>query len=242
MSTPCHPVDATARPVEHLCANSDDLASQLAHALAHQLRNALRARPTALLAVSGGRSPIALFQQLSQQPLDWARVQVLLADERCVPHGHADSNTTLVRQHLLQGAAAQACLIPFFETWAPDASPSDLARRANERLATLPWPLDALVLGMGDDGHTASLFPGAPGLAAALTSAGPVACTHPATAGHARLTLTLPVLCAARYTALSIAGSAKRTVYLRALQGPDAALPVSLVLHGSAQPVHVWLA
>lgn len=235
--------DRTAGPLqEHVCANTAAQARQLAEAVAAQLRHAIATRGHALLAVSGGKSPIALFEHLRQQPLDWASVTVLLADERCVPHTHPDSNTALVRQHLLQDEAAAATFVTFFDTL--DAI-DILAAAANQRLAALHWPLDVAVLGMGEDGHTASLFPAAPGLDTALHTTAHVAWVRPDAIGHAphpRLTLTLPTLQAARQLHLSLAGPAKQAVYRQALAQPDAALPVSLLLHRPAHPFSVWLA
>ena len=227
---------------EHACANTAAQARQLAEAVAAQLRHAIATRGSALLAVSGGKSPIALFEHLRQQPLDWASVTVLLADERCVPHTHPDSNTALVRQHLLQDGAAEATFVTFFD--ALDAIDT-LAAAANQRLAALHWPLDVAVLGMGEDGHTASLFPAAPGLDTALHTTAHVAWVRPDAIGHAphpRLTLILPTLQAARQLHLSLAGPAKQAVYRQALARPDAALPVSLLLHRPAHPFSVWLA
>lgn len=235
--------DRTAGPLqEHVCANTAAQARQLAEAVTAQLRHAIATRGHALLAVSGGKSPIALFEHLRQQPLDWASVTVLLVDERCVPHTHADSNTALVRQHLLQDGAAAATFVTFFD--ALDAIDT-LAAAANQRLAALHWPLDVAVLGMGEDGHTASLFPAAPGLDTALHTTAHVAWVRPDAIGHAphpRLTLTLPTLQAARQLHLSLAGPAKQAVYRQALAQPDAALPVSLLLHRPAHPFSVWLA
>lgn len=242
-STAISTEDRTAGPLqEHTCANTAAQARQLAEAVAAQLRHAIATRGRALLAVSGGKSPIALFEHLRQQPLDWPSVTVLLADERCVPHTHPDSNTALVRQHLLQDGAAAATFVTFFD--ALDAIDT-LAAAANQRLAALHWPLDVAVLGMGEDGHTASLFPAAPGLDTALHTTAHVAWVRPDAIGHAphpRLTLTLPTLQAARQLHLSLAGPAKQAVYRQALARPDVALPVSLLLHRPAHPFSVWLA
>lgn len=232
-------------PTEFQASSPDELAQQLALTVSDQLRRAITQRGHALLAVSGGKSPIALFQQLRTQPLAWDNVRVLLVDERCVPHDHPDSNTALVRAHLLQDDAAAARFTPLFDRlpMGLDATALNaLTASANQRLSTLPWPLDVAVLGMGDDGHTASLFPGAPGLHTALTSAASMAWVCPVTAPHARLTLTLPTLSAARQLHLSIAGHSKRAVYRQALSAPITALPVSLVLHQQATPISVWLA
>ncbi|MEZ5705713.1 MAG: 6-phosphogluconolactonase [Burkholderiaceae bacterium] len=217
----------------------------LAAALADELRQAIAARGQATLAVSGGKSPIALFEQLRSQPLDWSRVAVLLVDERCVAHDHPDSNTALVRQHLLQDAAAAARFVALFDelpTPLDAQALQTLVDQANRRLGALTFPLDVVVLGMGEDGHTASLFPAAPGLEHALSSPGPVACVRPTTAPHARLTLTLPVLLAARRLHLPLAGEKKREVYVAARQQADKALPISLLLNNPACEVQVWLA
>lgn len=231
------------------CTDAQQQAIDLAGAIAERLRQAVRQRGQALLAVSGGKSPLALFAALREQDLDWERVTVLLADERCVPQDHPDSNGALVRGQLLQGKAAGARWQPFFEQlpagdsagWSDDALDA-LAAAANGHLNALPWPLDALVLGMGEDAHTASLFPAAPGLALALASAGPLAWVRPATAPHARLTLTLPTLLAAGAIFLPLAGARKRAVFEQACAQASAAAPISLVLHRAPRPVQVWLA
>ncbi|MFN7122435.1 MAG: 6-phosphogluconolactonase [Hydrogenophaga sp.] len=230
---------------EHACNSAAELAWQLADTIAQSLHSAINLRGHAVLAVSGGKSPIALFEALRVLPLEWQRVTVLLVDERCVLHDHVDSNTALVRQHLLKDAAAVATFVPFFDTLPEtldDAALNQLVEAANRRLATQPWPMDMAVLGMGDDGHTASLFPGAPGLRQALHSSGPVAWVRPATAPHARLTLTLPALLATRELALSISGASKLAVFQQARLGADEALPVSLILNQHQTPVSVWLA
>ena len=230
---------------EHFCNSAAELAWKLADAIVQRLHSAINLRGHAVVAVSGGKSPIALFEALRVLPLDWQRVTVLLVDERCVPHDHADSNTALVRQHLLKDAAAVATFVSFFDTLPAsldDTALNGLVDAANRRLATQPWPMDMAVLGMGDDGHTASLFPGAPGLRQALHSSGPVAWVRPKDAPHARLTLTLPALLATRELAVAISGASKLAVFQQARLGADEALPVSLILNQHQTPVSVWLA
>jgi 6-phosphogluconolactonase len=213
-------------PVEHRHASAEALARDIAA----RLRSAQAARGQALLRVSGGRSPVALFEQLRAQPLDWAQVAVQLVDERQLPDGHAERNETLLRAHLLQGPAAAARLLPLDEAHATQAA----------------LTADVTVLGMGEDGHTASLFPDAPGVAEALRpeAAPGVVALAPTQAPHPRISLNLAALLNSRHTVLSIAGPAKWTVYQRAQaqarSASDATLPISLVLRHATEPVAVW--
>ena len=221
------------------------IARRLADALVNELQTAIAARGEALFAVSGGKSPIALFEQLRVRPLAWDKVNLVLVDERVVPHNHPDSNTALVREHLLKDQARAAHFTPFFDD-VPDTTDDfaldQLCASANQRLELLPWPLDAAVLGMGEDGHTASWFPGAPGLQRALGSEATVAWVRPATAPHARLTLTLSRLQSAQQLHLSIAGKAKIDIYQQAFASKSEALPVSLLMHGEdAAPLCAWI-
>lgn len=216
----------------------------LAEHIVNALRSAIAARGQASLAVSGGKSPIPLFEALREQDLDWSKVSVVLVDERVVPRDHADSNTALVARHLLQGRAAAARFLLFFRELAPtfNAEVLDaLVRDADERIATLPWPLDVVVLGMGEDAHTASLFPGAPGYARAIATDQRLAWVVPDTAPHARISFTLSALLAARELALSITGESKLAVYRRAAQKADEALPISLVINQTQTPLSVWM-
>ena len=213
--------------------------------IADSLRTAIAARGQASLAVSGGKSPIPMFEALREQDLDWSQVTVVLVDERVVPRDHADSNTALVARHLLQGKAAAARFLLFFRELAPtfNAEVLDaLVIDASERIAALPWPLDVAVLGMGEDAHTASLFPGAPGYARAIATDQRLAWVVPDTAPHARLTFTLSALLAARELVLSIAGGSKLAVYRKAAEKADESLPISLVLNQSSTPIGVWIA
>ncbi|MFW5332453.1 6-phosphogluconolactonase [Hydrogenophaga sp. ZJX-1] len=216
----------------------------LAEHIANALRAAIAARGQASLAVSGGKSPIPLFEALREQDLDWSKVSIALADERVVPRDHADSNTALVVRHLLQGRASAARFLPFFRELAPtfNAEVLDaLVRDAEERIRSLPWPLDVVVLGMGEDAHTASLFPGAPGYARAIATDQRLAWVVPDTAPHARISFTLSALLAARELVLSITGENKLAVYRRAAQKADEALPISLVINQTQTPLSVWM-
>ena len=210
------------------------MAEALAQRVAEGLRAAVSERGRALLVVSGGRSPVAFFECLARQELPWSKVQVSLADERWVPPSHTDSNEALVRRHLLQGPAAQATMLGLYH---PAPNLDEAARLAEQSVAGLP-PIDVLVLGMGNDGHTASLFPGSPNLAEALCDD----CTRrllamrAPSAPHERLSLTLPALTGAHVQLLAIQGSTKLAVLTRALQpGPLEELPIRALLRPPLQ-------
>lgn len=215
----------------------------LARALAAHVAEALRARlardGAASLAVSGGRTPVAFLETLSGAPLDWGRIAVTLVDERWVPETSPRSNAAMVRRHLLRGPAAAARFIPLFTG---DATPEEGLAAATAAVASLPSPFAAVVLGMGDDGHTASFFPGAEGLAAAIDPAGtaPLAIARAEGAGEPRITFTLPSLIAADRLFLHIEGRTKRSVLERACAGTDAAeLPIRAVLNAVRAPLDV---
>ena len=215
-------------------------AAALAQHVAKRLGEDLAAGAGAVLVVSGGRTPVPFFQALAVQPLDWARVIVTLADERWVPPDHPDSNEALVRRNLLSGRAAAARLVPLFTA---DASPAAAAEALAPVLEALPRPFSQVVLGMGEDGHIASLFPDALELARGLATAAPVLAVHPGAAPHPRLSLSLSALLGARDIALLLAGEDKRAVLVRALgDGPVEALPVRAILRQTGAPVSVFWA
>lgn len=210
--------------------NPAQLAKALAQAVAEALRVAIETQGQATLVVSGGRSPIAFFEQLAQQPLDWAQVVISLADERWVPVAHPDSNEGLLRRHLLRGPAAAA---RFFGLYQPAANLQQAALKADQALAELP-PIDVLVLGMGDDGHTASLFPNSPNLHDALQADCPRRCLPmlAPSVPHQRLSMTLPLLTSARLPLLALQGQGKLKTLAAALAVDEvASMPVRAFLH-----------
>jgi 6-phosphogluconolactonase len=215
----------------HSCADAERQADALAQAVAGALRSALETYGKASLVVSGGRSPVAFFERLSGETLDWAKVQISLADERWVAVEHAASNEGLVRRHLLQGPAAAASFLGLYR---PAQSLDDAALLADRALAALQQPIDVLVLGMGDDGHTASLFPASPRLSDALEAESHRRCLpmQAPVEPRERLTLTLPLLASARLPLLAIQGEAKLETLRLALAGENiAAMPIRAFLH-----------
>ncbi|OAM45133.1 6-phosphogluconolactonase [Eikenella sp. NML99-0057] len=203
-------------------------AAALAEAVAGRLCRYLQVQSRAVLAVSGGRSPVAFFEALAQVKLDWPNVTVTLVDERLVPPQHPDSNAALVRRHLLQHAAAAAHFLPLVNEQTDVSDPAALA----ETEAGFPMP-DIAVLGMGTDGHTASLFPQAPQLAAAVSPDCRTKLVHtsPVTAAHERIGMSLNTLAAVPQLFLSIQGADKRAVLEQAAATATSEYPISLLLH-----------
>jgi 6-phosphogluconolactonase len=209
--------------------NATVLTEVAALAIEAQLAAALRTHGRASLVATGGRSPGPVFDRLRQAPgIDWARVVVTLSDERCVAPDHPDSNARGVRERLMAGEAAKAHFLPLW----PEPEGAALAALQ---------PFDAVMLGMGEDGHIASLIPGDPGLAAGLDlGCERLTVSVPAGLGKppvARISLTLSALLQARAIFLLIAGEAKREVVLRAQAGAD--LPVAALVSQSRVPVRV---
>ncbi len=223
-----------------------ELPTALAHDIAARLHAANEARGKAVLVVSGGKSPIALFEALRILPIPWHQVTISLADERCVPNTHADSNALLVRTHLLQDLASAARLVPMIADDRPLRSPAQMAAQATTSLRAL-GDADVLVLGMGTDGHTASLFPDAPNLPLAMDVMQSPACVAielkdpPANAPYARITQNLSMLLSARHIVLPISGEDKLAVLAHAQAAPSLALPVSIILHQDHASVTLWL-
>lgn len=217
------------------------LAQVLAERIGDQLRAGISERGQALLAVSGGSTPIHLFERLSNIALDWSKVQITLVDERWVPDTDERSNARMVKQRLLQHAAAAAQFVPLYDS-AP--TPEAGLTEVEARVGALPLPFDAVILGMGSDGHTASFFPGGDHLAAALdlTGTAHVLPMHAPGAGEPRITFTLPALLRTRALYLHIESEAKRDLLADARLGLGEAAnyPVRAVLTQNQVPVAVY--
>ena len=222
-------------------ASRDALDQRLAAETAGILERAIQQRGQAALVVSGGSTPLKFFELLSQQSLDWDKVNITLADERWVSPQHSDSNERLVRERLLVNNAATATFVPLKNV----AETADEGESECERALAAMGRFDLLILGMGGDGHTASLFPGASNLARGLDLNSGRTCIsmQPLTAPHQRMSLTLPCILEAEQIVIHITGEEKKSVIETALQLEDQTLlPISAVLQQQKTPVRIFWA
>lgn len=222
-------------------ADKQILAEHLAKDVAALLRLGIAERGAASLVVSGGSTPKPFFEALKQQSVDWSKVYVTLADDRWVDISHADSNEKLVREHLITGGAT------FVSLKTTDATPHAGEETISKVVAAMPRPFDAVILGMGDDGHTASFFPHAPELQHALYPENDnilsVGLTPPSYAPHQRMTLTLPALLNARRIIIHITGASKQEVFEKACEhGAVEDMPVRAVIKQDKTPVEIYWA
>jgi 6-phosphogluconolactonase len=230
----------TSRHHWHEFASPETLAKTFAGRIVDILAEAIKARGKALLAVSGGTTPVHLFKALSEIDLDWRHVTVTLVDERFVPPTSPRSNEGLARRDFLCGKAAAANFVGLYQE---AKTVEEAAKKAEAALSSLPLPLDFVVLGMGPDGHTASFFPDDPDLARPLDPAGTriILPVHAKSAGEPRLTFSLPKLVEARNLALHIEGADKKQVLEKAL-GDGTRLPIRAVFDAAKKPVEIYWA
>lgn len=233
--------DAPA-PLWHGHADASEWAERSAAQIAHCLHRDLQTQPRALALLSGGSTPEPVYHALAAQPLAWSRVVVALVDERFVPPDSAGSNARLLTAVFAHGPAAAATIWPLVEA---GMSLAACVEQANARVVDLRLAPSVVVFGMGEDGHTASLFPTAAGLAAALhasvayvaidASGCPVAGDYPQ-----RITLTPAGWRAAHARFLLIRGERKRAVCERALAtGEVLQTPIVAAASEGAVPLHI---
>lgn len=226
-------------PTEHLFVDGALAAADMARRIAQILGDAITERGVATIALSGGRSPRPVLEALSGAGLDWDKLIVTLVDERWVEPDHADSNERLVRETLLQGEAAKARFVGM-KNAAADAYDGQAGCEAAFR--ALPWPLDIVLLGMGEDGHTASLFPEAEELAEGLSTDALTLAVTPPAAPHQRMSLSAKAILSSRHIFLQIGGAGKKAVYDRALEGgPVEDLPIRVALCQHHVSVEAWI-
>ena len=225
----------------HSFDSREALDEQLADDIAAALETAIRERGQASIAVSGGSTPRGVFRALSARPLDWSRVTVTLVDDRWVNPEHEDSNERLVNEYLRVGNAASA---PFVSLHSPHAHPRDAQTTIEERLAVF-GTIDVMMLGMGGDGHFASLFPDSDVLEAGLDLSGTAACiaVDPPVAPHPRMSMTLPRIFDSRFLILHITGQDKLAILDEARrQGDPLTLPIAAVLAPTAPDLVIYWA
>lgn len=223
--------------------SSEQLVAALAERIAGLLGEGIRERHQATLAVSGGSTPIPLFARLAEMVLEWEKVTIFLVDERWVDTISRDSNENLVRCHLLQNKAAAASFIGMKNEMVSAAGTGEAACEA--RMHADPRPYDCLILGMGNDGHTASLFPGAANLDAAVDLHSGRICMaiRPPAAPHERITLTLPAILNSRQLILHLQGEEKKKTLARAQEPGDADdMPIRFILRQETTPLAVYWA
>ncbi len=212
--------------MERIVCDSKDLPGRAAARIAAELTKAIGARGAASLALAGGTTPKATYEALAGLPLDWTKVDIFFGDERCVPAEHEDSNYRMAKAALFDRVALPSGSIHRMQGELEDR---DAAARSYEAL--LPLQLDVVVLGVGEDAHTASLFPGAAALQEATRRVLPVTGPKPP---PERLTFTPPVLRDARMCLVLASGAGKAQAVRRALRDriDVVATPIQLARDG----------
>jgi 6-phosphogluconolactonase len=217
----------------------NDANEMLAGSVAATLRAAVAANGSATMIASGGESPRGLYRLLSSLGLPWEAVTVVPSDERWVAPDDPASNEGMLRAELCQNRAAQAKLLGLYRAGDVAGALADVSAE----LAKVKRPFDAVVLGMGADGHVASLFPDSRDIEGALSSDAPVIAQTIARLPQPRVSLTLATLLDAEEVRLLFFGAEKHAVYQRALEpGPAEEYPVRAILHQERVRVTVYWA
>jgi 6-phosphogluconolactonase len=221
----------------------DQWADSIAERLTATLARALEDQDRALFAGAGGTTPSPIYHRMAQAELDWSRITLTLVDERYVPESSPDSNAAAMRRDLMTGTAAQADFIALYR---PSVTVDRAASLAAQALARVAPRFDAVLLGMGEDGHICSMFPQSPTLKTLLTPtlAPSVLGVPQGRDGLApsmeRLSVNLAYLVQAQKVVLALKGSAKRAVFEREAQGDPATQPIAALLAANTALDVVW--
>lgn len=223
--------------VEQKYESIEDAACALAIDMADNLREAISTRGQSLIAVSGGNTPQKVFKYLRKEKVDWSKVAITLTDERWVPNDHQESNEKLVRTYLLKYLSQEVKFIPFYRD---QRSLKEGVKSCERRLKTLQLPFDAVYLGIGTDGHFASLFP----QDEALNVTDSFCVGIEATSSRlARVSLTKSSILNARKIYLLFSGEDKLITYRGAkTPGLNDEIPLRIVLSQNRIPVKVYYA
>jgi 6-phosphogluconolactonase len=223
-----------------ICKDREQAAHALARRLGEVLSRAIVKRGKATLVVSGGTSPVRLFELLQQIPLDWSKVTVIPSDERLVPVDSDERNESMIRQTLITGLASDAVLVSLVSD---ENNPTACEKFANANLANLDGPFDAVVLGMGNDGHTASLFPDASDIEYAIGADQLCIVQDVPSQKRTRISLTPKALLNSCEINVLVFGDAKQDMLEKAAgSGPSAEFPIRIVLHQTQVPVTTYWA
>ncbi len=222
----------------HGFSSPEETAARLAEDVAQLLSSATEERGKASLVVSGGSTPKPFFAKLKTKKLPWEKVWITLADERWVDVNSPDSNERMVREQLLVGG------VHFVGLKNDAATPKEGVAAVEKQLNAIPKPYDVVILGMGEDGHTASLFPETAGLADAFEMDNPHSCAAimpPSYAPHPRMTQTLTALLNTRKLILHITGAKKRALYEEAQKpGSCLTLPIRAIVQQNKVPLEIY--
>ena len=226
---------------EYKFENRDELIETLFPTVLDHLKDGIAKRDAASMLLSGGTTPGPLYEKLSNTDLDWEKVWFSPTDERWVEPDHDDSNEKLIRDTLLKNKASNANYVGLKS--AP-SDPFEGQRETEQKILTLPRPFDVVLLGMGEDGHTASFFPGLEDTKNALNMDTQRLCAGISRGGDDvdRMTMTLKCLIDAKRVFLFFYGQKKLDVFNDAKLGINDKLPVSYLLNQEHVPVSLYWA
>ncbi len=226
--------------VEHKFIEQEELVEALTTSIVNRLQEAIDRKGKASLLVSGGSTPKPLFEELRKVPLAWEKVMVGLCDERWLPSSHEESNEKLVQTHLLQDEASRATFVGMYQEGL-DAKKAESF--SSQKMKEELFPFDVVVLGMGGDAHTASLFPNNERLEEGFNLENEALCIaiEPSTAPYTRMSLTRAAILSASHIYLHFEGKEKQTVYEEVIAGDDMyQMPIRSILNQDMKDVEVY--